>query len=83
MKDESVFLPNPVYRLSQLADDYDVFAASIIDRYQARPPFLSNMHLARFAVNYNPISGSTVTAFQNDDPHNDDDDDDHDQVVGN
>ena len=34
-------------------DDENVFAASTIDRYAARPPILSNMCLAKFAVNYN------------------------------
>ena len=34
-------------------DDEDVFATSIIDRYAAGPPFLVNMCLATFAVNYN------------------------------
>ena len=41
-------------QLAQMDDgDENVFATSTIDRYAARPPNLSNMCLATFAVNYN------------------------------
>ena len=54
-------------------NDEDGFATSFIYRYQARPPFLSNMCLATFVVNYDPVSASTVTGLENDNPDNDDD----------
>ena len=57
-KDERVSLPKPGYRLAQLAKDDDVFAKSIIDRYQCRPHSLNDMCLATFAVNYDLLSGS-------------------------
>ena len=37
MKDECMSLPKPHSQLSQLHDDEDVFAISLIDRYAARP----------------------------------------------
>ena len=69
MKDERVSLPKPGYRLAQLAeDDEDVFATSIIDRYQCRLHTLNDMCLAAFAVNYDPLSGSMLTELPDDVP---------------
>ena len=54
MEDECFCLPKTQWQLAQMDyDDKDVFATNIIDRYAARPPILSNMCLATFAVNYN------------------------------
>ena len=55
MKDECVSLPNPKSQLTQLHDDEDVFATSVIDRYATRPPALQNICLATFAVMYDVI----------------------------
>ena len=64
MKDEGVSLPKPGYRLAQLAEDVeDVFATSIIDRYQCRCHSLNDMCLATFAVNYDLLSGSMPTGL--------------------
>ena len=62
MKDEHVSLPKPKSHLAQLHDDdEDVFAASLIDRYAARPVSLQNLCLATFAVSYDVIQSSTKT----------------------
>ena len=62
MKDECVNLPKPKSQLAQLHDDdEDVFAASLIDRYAARPLVLQNICLATFAVTYDVIQSSTKT----------------------
>ena len=45
-------------QLSQLSDDD--FATSVIDRYSARPQELKHMCLAKFAVNYELSSSSSV-----------------------
>ena len=67
MKDERVSLSKTGYRLAQLAeDDEDVFATSIIDRYQCRPHSLNDMCLATFAVNYDLLSGSIPTGLLDD-----------------
>ena len=59
---ECVSLPNPQSQLAQLhADDEDVFATSLIDRYAARPVSLQNMCLATFAVTYDVIQSGTKT----------------------
>ena len=51
MKDECVSLPKPKSQIAQLHDDdEDVFAASVIDRFAARPLALHNICLATFAV---------------------------------
>ena len=55
MKDECVSLPKPQSQLAQLHDDEDVFATSLIDRYDARPVSFQNMCLATFAVTYDVI----------------------------
>ena len=60
MKDECVSLPKPQSQLAQLHDDdEDVFAASLIVRYAARPVSLQKMSLAIFAVTYDVIQSST------------------------
>ena len=59
MKDEHVSLPQPKSQLTQLHDDEDVFATSLIDRYSARPLALQNICLATFAVMYDVIQSST------------------------
>ena len=60
MKDECVSLPKPKSQLTQLHDDVeDVFAASLIHRYAARPVSLQNICLATFAVTYDVIQSST------------------------
>ena len=57
MRDECMSLPKTHAQLEQLhADDEDVFAISLIDRYAARPNSLQNMCLATFAVNYDVVS---------------------------
>ena len=57
IRDECVSLPKTCAQLEQLhADDEDVFAISLIDRYAARPNSLQNMCLATFAVNYDVVS---------------------------
>ena len=62
MKDEHVNLPKPKSQLTQLhVDDEDVSAASVIDRYAARPLALQNICLAEFAVMYDVIQSSTKT----------------------
>ena len=62
MKDERVSLPKPKSQLAQLHDDNeDVFAASIIDRYAARPLALQDICLATFAIMYDVIKSSTQT----------------------
>ena len=69
MKDERVSLPKPGYRLAQLAADYeDVFATSIIDKYQCRPHSLNDVCLATFAGNYDLLSGSMPTGIPDDVP---------------
>ena len=63
MKNECVSLPKSKSQLAQLHDeDEDVFAASIINRYAARPHALHNIWLATFAVMYDVIQSSTKTA---------------------
>ena len=60
MKSECVSLPKPQSQLAQLHDDdEDIFATSLIDRYDARPVSLQNMCLATFAVTYDVIQSST------------------------
>ena len=60
MKDECVSLTKPKSQLEQLHDDdEDVFAASIIGRYDARPLALQDICLATFAVMYDVIQSST------------------------
>ena len=44
------------------ADDDDVFATSLIDRYGARPYNLENLCLAEFAVNYDVVAGKKKAA---------------------
>ena len=62
MKDEHVSLLKPQSQLVQLHDnDEGIFAASVIDRYAARPVSLLNMCLATFAVTYNVIQPATKT----------------------
>ena len=61
MKDEYVSLPKPKSQLTQLHDDEDVFATSIIERYATRPLALENICLATFAVTYNETQPSTKT----------------------
>ena len=69
MKDEKVSLPKPGYRLAQLTeDDEDVFAISIIDRYQCRLHSLNDMCLAISAVNYDMLMGSMPTGLLDDVP---------------
>ena len=59
MKDERLSLPKPQSQLAQLYDDdEDVFAASLIERYAARPVSLQNMCLATFAVTCDVIQSS-------------------------
>ena len=60
-KDECVSLPKPKSHLTQLHDDEDVFATSLIDRYTARPLVLQKTCLATFAATYNVIQSSTQT----------------------
>ena len=60
MKDECVSLPKPKSQLAQLHDDdEDVFATSLINRYDARPVSLQNMCLATFAITYDVIQSAT------------------------
>ena len=60
MRDECVRLPKSKTQLAQLHDDdEDVFAASVIDRYAAKPLALQNICLATFAVMYDAIQSST------------------------
>ena len=60
MKDECASLLKPQSQLAQLHDDdEDVFATSLIDRYDARPVSLQNMCLATFAVTYDVIQSAT------------------------
>ena len=59
MKGEHVSLPKPQSQLSQLHDDEDVFATSLIYRFAARPVSLQNMCLATFAVSYDVIQSTT------------------------
>ena len=62
MKDEHVSLPKSKSQLAHLHDDHeDVFATSIIDRYDVRPHALQNICLATFAVKYDVIQSSTQT----------------------
>ena len=60
MKDECVSLPKPQSQLAQLHDE-DIFSASLIDRYAARPVALQNLCLATFAVTYDVIQSGTKT----------------------
>ena len=60
MKDEHVSLPKPQSQLAQLHDDEeDIFATSLIDRYDAKLSSLQNMCLATFVVIYNVIQSAT------------------------
>ena len=60
-RDECVSLPKSKSQLAQLHDYDDVFGASVIDRYAARPLALQNTCLATFAVMYDVIQSSTKT----------------------
>ena len=63
MKSERVSLPKTKAQLAKMdADDDDVFATSLIDRYGARPYNLENLCLAEFAVNYDVVTGKKKAA---------------------
>ena len=63
MKSERVSLPKTKAQLAKMdADDDDVFATSLIDRYDARPYNLENLCLAEFAVNYDVVAGKKKAA---------------------
>ena len=65
MKEQRVSLPKMQEKLSQLSDDDEnVFATSVIDRYSSRPQKLKLMCLAKFAVNYEPLSLSGNETFE-------------------
>ena len=56
MRDDHVCLPKNEKALNEMEEEDDnVYMTSIHDRYAARPDFLSNMCLAKFAVNYEPV----------------------------
>ena len=56
---ECVSLPKPKLQLTQLHDDEDIFATSLIDRYAATPVCLQNICLATFAVTCDVVQSST------------------------
>ena len=58
MKDDRVSLPKTNAALEKMnADEDDVYMTSIHDRYAARPNILEDLCLAKFAVNYEVLTG--------------------------